>query len=169
MNIYTPFTRLTGLPCGNMPAALTPSEVMIMLGVSDATLRRMARAYERVHGRMPTDARQARIYTDEIMNVLEDARQRVADGKAASFERAVESIAAGDTGDNLAVSAPPQALEALRAELRAVIKQEVTAALQEHHGTRIAELERRNAYLEAKLKRRDEAAPRRGWWPWGKR
>jgi protein required for attachment to host cells len=118
---------------------------------------------------MPTDARQARIYTDEVMNVLEDARQRVADGKAASFERAVESIAAGDTADNLAVSAPPQALEALRAELRLVIKQEVTAALQEHHGARIAELEERNAYLETELKRRDEVVQHRGWWPWGKR
>ncbi len=169
MNIYTPFTRPSGLPCGIMPAALTPSEVMTLLGVSDATLRRMARAYERVYGRMPTDARQARIYSSEVMNVLEDARQRVADGKAASFEKAIEGIAAGEPGESLAVSAPPQALEALRAELRLVIKQEVTAALQEHHAARDAELERRNAYLEAELKRRDEVVPRRGWWPWGKR
>ncbi len=143
-----------------------------MLGVSDATLRRMARAYERVYGQLPTDGRQARLYSDEVLKSLEAARKLVDKGRVPSFEKALEMMAAENaTIDELLVVHTPtqQSLDLLRQELRLMIRQEVTAVLEAQHNEHIQELEKRNRYLEAELKRRDEGPPRRGWWLWGKR
>ncbi len=142
-----------------------------MLRISPATLRRMALFYEAAFIPLPS-GKGGRIYPDEVLKQFQAAKQLVDERRAGSLENAFLILAKTgvDADEVLAVhTSPHEALGALRQELRAVIKQEVTAALQEHHARRDAELERRNAYLEAELKRRDEAPPRRGWWPWGRK
>ncbi len=142
-----------------------------MLRISPATLRRMALFYEAAFVPLPS-GKGGRIYPDEVLKQFQAAKQLVDERRAGSLENAFLILAKTgvDADEVLAVhTSPHEALGALRQELRLVIKQEVTAALQEHHGARIAELEERNAYLEGELKRRDEAASRRGWWLWGKR
>ncbi len=144
-----------------------------MLGISPATLRRMALFYEAAFIPLPS-GKGGRIYPDEVLKQFQAAKQLVDERRAGSLENAFLILAKTgvDADEVLAVhTSPHEALGALRQELRLVIKQEVTAALQEHHGARDAELERRNAYLEGELKRRDEAAQpkHRGWWPWSRR
>jgi hypothetical protein len=176
----------------------TPAEAQQMLGVSDASLRRLARAYERVYGELPT-VNQTRIYPDEALKRIQAAREVLQQGKAASFERALEMLSrsTADPEDLLAQPNMPEPVELVLNELRAIHArldgiEEENRALREQlkaltpptdtpsggKAEYVAEMEkihadyeRRLKYLQGELERRDgQAQPiKRPWWQVWKR
>ncbi len=142
-----------------------------MLGISPATLRRMALFYEAAFIPLPS-GKGGRIYPDEVLKQFQAAKQLVDERRAGSLENAFLILAKTgvDADEVLAVhTSPHEALGALRQELRLVIRQEVTdelVALRQEVKSLREQMKDQVAMAETS---RDEAAPRRGWWPWGKR
>ncbi len=159
-----------------------------MLGISPATLRRMALFYEAAFIPLPT-GKGGRIYPDEVLKQFQAAKQLLDERRAGKLENAFRILAktGADADEVLAAHEKPhEALEALRRELRAVIRREVAGELMELRqevrtlreqmlpapqvdSNLLADLERRNRYLEGELRRRDEQPQaRRPWWKvWG--
>ncbi len=142
-----------------------------MLRISPATLRRMALFYEAAFIPLPS-GKGGRIYPDEVLKQFQAAKQLVDERRAGSLENAFLILAKTgvDADEVLAVhTSPHEALGALRQELRAIIRQEVTdelVALRQEVKSLREQMQDQVATAETS---RDEAAPRRGWWPWGKR
>ena len=88
----------------------TPKEAAQQLGVSEATLRRMARFYEAAFGEIPNDSR-GRVYPDEAIKRMISARELMDERRASNLEQAFQVLASGD-GDALQplVSSPTHVL-----------------------------------------------------------
>ncbi len=79
-------------------AAFHHSEAATMLGVSSATLRRLAKFYEDAFEPMPTDARGGRVYPNHALKRIQAARALFDEGRAANLETAFSLLARGNTG-----------------------------------------------------------------------
>jgi DNA-binding transcriptional MerR regulator len=75
------------------------------LGISTAMLRRYARAYEEVYGKLPRDRRDGRLYTKENVERLRTARALVLRKRAPSMESALRRLSEGGKGQ-VAPSSP---------------------------------------------------------------
>jgi len=180
-------------------SAFHHSEAAKMLGVSPATLRRLAKFYEEAFEPMPTDARGGRVYPDHALKRMQAARSLFDEGRAASLETAFSLLARGETGnsDEIIFQANArQPNEQLLLEFRGVRRaleqmserldtlQEENAQLREQvlkqleAPNRIAsndtETTRMNQYLLGELERRRLEAEaqqrRRPWWQlWDRR
>ncbi len=126
-----------------------PSEVQGRLGVSASGLRRLAGIYERSVGPLPRDER-GRVWPEESVEVLEQARAAVREQRAVSIEAALrgQETPQGDTADPGRVNVPnvPEApFGGPRADTNAAraILEELRAlrALVEEQNRRIGELE----------------------------
>lgn len=84
-----------------------PTMVATTLGISTAMLRRYARAYEEVYGKLPRDRREGRLYTKENVERLKNARALVLQKRAPSMEVALRHLSEGGKGQ--VVSPPPLA------------------------------------------------------------
>ena len=148
-----------------METVYTPAEVAARLGVNDSQARRVARTYEKVYGPLGKDSRRARLFTSSALERIEAAHAAIAAGQYASLEAAL----VGQRDGVLPAPVPS------RGDLLAVTLSNHGEWLQDH-GERLAQLEgyllkerddlkRRNDYLLAELRRRDEVQqqPRR-WW-----
>ncbi len=160
---------------------MRPGDAAKRLGVSPSGLRRLAGIYADTYGDLPRDEVDNRLWPVEAVERLEVARSLVAQGRAKTIKEAFQHLDAGvELETPLApVGAPQGALGVLMGELKAI--REELAALREDNAVLrskvealpapqvdndlLADLERRNRYLEGELKRRDEQpAPRRPWW-----
>lgn len=97
------------------------SEAATVLGVSSATLRRLAKFYEDAFELMPTDARGGRVYPDHALKRIQAARALFENGRAANLEMAFVLLASGDSGspDEVIFKAnEPEPLEQLLIEFR---------------------------------------------------
>jgi hypothetical protein len=72
------------------------TEAAAMIGVSTATLRRLARSYEAAFGELPTDGAGGRIYPDQAINRMSEARDLVASRRVGSLTEAFKQLANGD-------------------------------------------------------------------------
>jgi hypothetical protein len=177
----------------------TPAQLSERLGITPSMVRRYGLAYETVMGEaLPRDKKShARLYDDQARSILEQARGVVRENPNLSAEDAIRAclgIVTAPVPPTMPAVAVGEVLELLRAQGRVLERvearmealeaenrfmREQLAALPEPRGEALAEpadhdlvadLKRRNAYLEGELKRRDaEAAPRRSWWPWGRK
>jgi DNA-binding transcriptional MerR regulator len=75
-----------------------PAMVANTLGISTAMLRRYARAYEEVYGKLPRDRRDGRLYTKENVERLRTARALVLRKRAPSIESALRHLSEGGKG-----------------------------------------------------------------------
>jgi hypothetical protein len=82
---------------GNV-ALQRPGMVANALGISTAMLRRYARAYEEVYGKLPRDQRDGRLYTKENVERLRTARALVLRKRAPSIESALRHLSEGSKG-----------------------------------------------------------------------
>jgi hypothetical protein len=92
------------------------SEASTMIGVSSATLRRLARGYEAVFGELPTDGAGGRLYPDHALDLITEARELVKARRVGTLEQAFKVLA---DGEDLALPAPT-GLEPILAELSAI-------------------------------------------------
>lgn len=102
-------------------AAYHHSEAATLLGVSSATLRRLAKFYEDAFEPMPTDARGGRVYPDHALKRIQAARALFEDGRAANLETAFVLLASGDSGSPDEVifkASAPEPLEQVLIEFR---------------------------------------------------
>lgn len=123
-----------------------PSEVQARLEVSASGLRRLALIYERTIGPLPRDDR-GRVWPEDAVEALEDARALVRESRAVSIEAALRGQEVGFDAEPHPVTKRPHTdeinpgaaiLEELRA-LRAAI--EHLTRREEEQSRRIAELE----------------------------
>lgn len=123
-----------------------PRDVAARLGMSVAGLRRLAHAYERVHGELPRDER-GRVWPEEAIEAIEDARNVVRSGRAVSVEAALRGAISPEVSEVLATPARRGEgdLAALVDELRAL--RESIDGMSE----RLAAVERENRELRAAL------------------
>jgi DNA-binding transcriptional MerR regulator len=82
-----------------------PTMVANTLGISTVMLRRYARAYEEVYGKLPRDRRNGRLYTKENVQRLRTARALVLRKRAPSMETALRHLSEGSIGQ-VASSSP---------------------------------------------------------------
>lgn len=171
------------------------TEAARILGVSPATLRRLAKFYEDVFEPLPTDAKGGRVYPDHALKRVQAARALFDEGRAANLETAFTLLARGATGspdEVLFQASAPAPIEQLLVEFKGMRRalehmSERMDALQDEN-TQLREqvlkqLENRsegsnsksevlqlNRYLLGELKRRSklefEATRRRPWWRW---
>jgi DNA-binding transcriptional MerR regulator len=80
-----------------------PGEAAELLGVSPATLRRMARDYDRVFEGVQRDKRGDRVFTDEVIAHLTAARSLREAGRAPSLEGALVMIRDGEASAETAL------------------------------------------------------------------
>ncbi len=170
-----------------------------MLGVSAGTLRRLAKEYAASFTELPTDGAGGRVYPDDALNVMQEARELVRSRRVGTLEKAFELLSNGSL--DIVPSSEAQSPDPLLSELRSIrqvlervvadnealrwevkaLREQVKAlpAPQESppddYSARLTLLERRNTYLEGELKRRDTALQQRqAWFPrlsslWGKK
>lgn len=91
-----------------------------MLGVSSATLRRLARGYEAAFEELPTDGAGGRLYPDHALNLMSEARALVKTRQIGTLELAFKRLADGDDLATPVTSEPTPGLEAVVAELVAI-------------------------------------------------
>jgi hypothetical protein len=96
------------------------------LGISKATLNRMAPIYEQVHGELPRGGRHARLWTLEAIERIRRARLAVEESRAETIEAALRGFETPEDtqssqmpariseGTPEVTRAPPRALHALR-------------------------------------------------------
>jgi hypothetical protein len=163
----------------------TPAQVAARLGLTAGMVRRYGLAFEAVTGEgLPRDKKsRARLYDDQALGILEQARGLVKENPNLSTEDAVRaclgimttptapvmpSVAVGEVLELL--RAQGEALRVLHAEVQGLKEQLALPSSPHDDGELVSDLKRRNAYLEGELKRRDAEAerPRQSWWPWGK-
>jgi hypothetical protein len=175
------------------PRYITPGLAADKLSASPSGLRRLAKIYEEVHGELPRDGTGGRFWTDEAIERLEAAKALVESSRYRSIKAALEALQEGveAPSEALAKDEPqPDMMRLLLDELRALrmsnetLHQELAGMNERMRALEaptanpganpsdeplVSDLERRNAYLEGELKRRDEQpAPRRAWWRvWG--
>ncbi len=116
-----------------------PHEVQARLEVSASGLRRLAGIYERTIGPLPRDDR-GRVWPEEAVEALEDARALVRDRRAVSIEAALRGQEVGGEAEPYPATQKPSVDEinpgaAILEELRAL------RALVEEQNRRISELE----------------------------
>lgn len=123
-----------------------PHEVQDRLGVSASGLRRLAGIYERSVGPLPRDER-GRVWPEESIEVLEEARAAVREQRAISIEAALrgQEMHHGASGTPGRVDVPEAPFGGLRGvqEPAAAILEELRALreLVEEQNRRIGELE----------------------------
>lgn len=104
-----------------MPDTLTPGALAARLSVADRTVRRMAEAYEAVHGQLPRDRRGHRLFPVEAADRLEVAARALRSAPGASM---VEVLTAQRDGlpmpRHADVPPPADTLAPLLAEIRAL-------------------------------------------------
>ena len=83
---------------GKNVALQRPAMVANTLGISTVMLRRYARAYEEVYGKLPRDRRDGRLYTKENVERLRTARALVLRKRAPSMESALRHLREGGEG-----------------------------------------------------------------------
>jgi flagellar motility protein MotE (MotC chaperone) len=158
-----------------------------MLGVSAATLRRLAKSYEAAFGELPTDGAGGRIYPDEALDLMQEARDLVSARRVGTLEQAFKLLANDREGAEIALQQTdtPALLQELMTEIRAMrhmierlsadnaelqehVRALPTASEEREARQRIAELERRNQVLRNELERRDKEAAekRQGFLSW---
>ncbi len=130
------------------------TEASKILGVSTGSLRRLARGYEAAYGPLPTDGAGGRIYPDEVLDLMEQARELVQDRRVGTLEQAFKLLAddAGELAPQRQVT--PDALMHELVTIRRMLEQVVAD----------------NAALREQLAAPKDAplAPRRPWWKvWG--
>ncbi len=117
-----------------------PGEVQARLEVSASGLRRLAGIYERTVGPLPRDER-GRVWPEDAVEALEDARTMVRESRAVSTEAALRGQELEQNAEPYPATQRPS-----RGDIdpAAVILQELRAlrALVEEQNTRIAELEK---------------------------
>ncbi len=155
-------------------------EVAKRLGITPAGLRRLADIYGEVYEPLQRDTHynNRRLWTLEAVERLEAARALVQADRARSIKAALLLLQSGSEPLQEALALPskevskdPLLLEVLEHVRRLeVCLEDMQKQLQALPAPQedIEALKRRNAYLEAELKRRDEVVQRRGWWPWGR-
>jgi DNA-binding transcriptional MerR regulator len=161
----------------------TPAQAAEILKVASATLRRMARSYERSYEQLPRNERGDRLWPADAIDRLQAAKALRERGHASSLEAGLEMLATGgeEPGEVLEWATAPKPWEVVVVQLQAlreamgrlevenrIIKDQLRAlpGAQED----VEALKKRNAYLEGELRRRDEQ-PQTGrpWWRvWGK-
>jgi DNA-binding transcriptional MerR regulator len=129
-----------------------------MLGVSDATLRRYARAYERVFDDLRPHGEGPRLFAGQVLDRLSAAKAMQEAGKATSIEQALLMLRDGVeapvpvrvTSEALDVSEEARAalMAVLRDELRAIVRDAARAASEEAHQAQADEL---RAFLREEL------------------
>lgn len=115
-----------------------PKDAAARLGIGVTGLRRLAVTYERVRGELPRDER-GRLWPEESVEELEDARVAVREGRATSVEAALrgavsETTAITGTRSGTEQDPTDPALDELRA-LRAAVEeqnQQVAALIEEN-------------------------------------
>lgn len=133
-------------PGGQQRRVYPPAEVQARLEVSASGLRRLAGIYERTRGPLPRDER-GRVWPEEAVEILEEAREAVQSQRAVSIEAALrgqeapETSLAGTPGADPHTS-PGGSLQG-RQDVGAAILEELRALrmLVEEQNRRIAELE----------------------------
>jgi hypothetical protein len=127
-----------------------PKDAAARLGIGVTGLRRRAVTYERVRGALPRDER-GRVWPEDSVGELEEARVAVREGRATSVEAALRG-AASDTrftparaGEEAAESKEPYPQDPVIEELRAL-----RAAVEEQN-RRVGELVEENRQLRAAL------------------
>lgn len=141
----------------NQGSAFHHSEAARMLGVSPATLRRLAKFYEDAFEPLPTDARGGRVYPDHALKRIQAARTLFDEGRSSNLETAFTLLARGETGepDEIIFQAnAPQPTEQLLMEIRGVRR-----AL-ELMSARLDTLQGENTQLRAQLLKQLEAPKR---------
>ncbi len=158
---------------------LTPGQAAEEMGVSDVTLRRYARAYERVFDDLKPD-KGGRLFSGQVLDRLTAAKAMQESGQAVSLEQALLMLREGveaptparvEAGvQDLSEDARGSLATLLRDELRTIIREELAEARRlEGPTAEVEELRRMNAYLKGELERRDEekaAEVGRPWWKW---
>jgi hypothetical protein len=165
-------------------ALYTPAQVADRLGLTAGMVRRYGLAYEAVTGEgLPRDKKnRARLYDEQALGILEQARGIVKENPNLSAEDAVRACLGIMTTPTAPVMpsvamsevlgllrAQGEGLRALRAEVQGLKEQLALPSSPRSDGEFLGDLERRNAYLEGELRRRDEQPQaRRTWWKmWG--
>lgn len=152
------------------PTVLTPKQATERLGVSDATLRRYARTYERVFDKVEP-GEHGRLYPAQVLERLSSAKAMQERGQAVSLEQALLMLREGVEAptpapiEAEALDLPKDSREALAAILRDEIREAVRAEL----AGEVEELRKLNGYLLEELRRRTKALEkpkRRPWWKW---
>ena len=167
---------------------LMPAEAMKRLDVADSTLRNYAKAYEAVFGPLGRGSRNERLWPIEAVERLSAAKALVDEGVAASIEAALGLQAGGEvsTSEVLSHATNPSFEEAVVARLE-TLTEEIRTLRQENSEVRqqlkaleapkedkdeLADLRRRNKYLNEELERKNEEleqrATRRWWKLWGR-
>ena len=137
----------------------TPAVAAETLGVGRSTLRRWGTLYERVVAPLPRDVRGGRLWTEEALALLAEAK-RLSEESRIPMEAALKQVAEGAarTSRQLRPKSASPVLDALN-ELNqrlAVLEEELRALRQE------------NANLKALLKALEPPRRRRPWWRfWG--
>lgn len=147
---------LAGVTGSEPRRVFEPRDVAARLGMSVAGLRRLAHAYERVHGELPRDER-GRLWPEEAVEELERARNVVRSGRSVSVEAALQGAILPEGSEGQATPTRPGAgdlvalaelLEELRGLREAVEQQN---ELLREQGERLAAIERENRELRAAL------------------
>ncbi len=139
-------------------------EACQLLGISPATLRRMALFYEAAFVPLPTDARGGRIYPDYVLKQMQAAKDMVDTRRAGNLETAFKLLANGDADEVLMTTQEPA--EGLLIELKGIRQ------LLERMSERMEALETENRRQGEEIQGLKEqlALPkpqeRRKWWKW---
>jgi hypothetical protein len=145
----------------------------------------MAHSYERSHEQLPRNERGDRLWPTEALERLQAAKALRESGKAVSLEAGLEMLATGaeEPSTVLKRSSAPEPWELVVAELRALrgaverleaenraIREQIALPASPPADDLLADLKRRNAYLEGELRRRDEQpqARRPRWKVWAR-
>lgn len=179
----------------NQATAFHHTEAARILGVSPATLRRLAKFYEDAFELLPTDAKGGRIYPDHALKRVQAARVLFDEGRAANLETAFTLLARGTTGspdEVLFQASTPAPIDQLLVEFKGMrralehmseridvlqdennhLHEQVLKQLENPSERSSSEFEvlQINRYLLGELERRSrvefEATRRRPWWRW---
>lgn len=177
----------------------TTSQLAQKLGVGPSMARRYGLAFEETTGQsLPQAPGKGRLYPEDVTKVLLEARERLLSHPEDTVEGALRVVldleeptseriprASQNVEPRLTTQHLEEALTPILEELKALRRdnQEFREEIQslkalprpqeeelDDPNPRLTLLERRNAYLEGELKRRDaESALRKSWWPWGRK
>lgn len=132
---------------------LSPGAVQERLEVKGAGLRRLATLYERVHGPLPRDQRQGRLYPEEAVQRLEHARDDVQAGRYSNIESALRGVVAVE-----GVEVQAERYEATRRNLEALTEEiRLLRGAVEAQTRRLEALEQENRALRAPQRPQDES------------
>ncbi|MDP9477613.1 MAG: hypothetical protein M3R38_18335 [Actinomycetota bacterium] len=119
-----------------------PHEVRLRLEVSASGLRRLAGIYERSMGPLPRDER-GRVWPEEVVEVLEQARAAVREQRAVSIEAALRGQETPQGGVEATAGPPATSSQEAPTDVGAAILEELRGLrrLVEEQNRRIGELE----------------------------